>query len=200
MKVFQFFIVVLAFLTIFAVPAIAQKEKTLVISNDKIALINPKAFENEESGIKDLLTAYGKVQMELKAQTEELKVLAAKLQEIEKEILRYQEIMNKDWTGHSNVYSKATAKFEEYQKLHCEFREKHEIYKSLREKRNAEIVTPKIGKIDAALKQFARQNGYAVILDSSENNYSAIVEGKAVDITKEFIRFYNDYTEKEKTQ
>ena len=63
-----------------------------------------------------------------------------------------------------------------------------------------QIVTPIDNKIAAALKEFARQNGYIMVLDSSQSNSWAIIERETVDITKEFIRFYDEYSEKGKTQ
>ena len=50
--------------------------------------------------------------------------------------------------------------------------------------------------IAQSIKAFAKEKGFVVILDSSQENNSVIIEGEIVHVTNEFIQFYNSKTEK----
>ena len=200
MKIFRLSIVGLALTTFFVVSIMGQTEKKPDITPVKFAAVDTKAFEDEKSGIKDLIIAYDELETELKPQINELQALSLELQKRQKELSEYGEVLKKDRLGCGDLYSKVKVKFEEYNKLYGEFESKHNDFKSLREKYKSEIVTPVEYKIGNALKQFAREKGYMMILDSSQNNSSTLIEEEPVDITKEFIKFYNHYSEKENGQ
>ena len=89
-------------------------------------------------------------------------------------------------------------KVKEHESLISEFKNKESEFKVLAKKRDIEIVGEIKKRIAQALIQFAKQNGYTMVLDSSQSN--AIIEEEPVDVTKEFIKFYNDSFEKEKPQ
>lgn len=80
-----------------------------------------------------------------------------------------------------------------------EFKDKHNDFESLREKRESEFITPIKIKIGDALKQFGKEKGYGLILDSSKNS-SMFTKSDIVDVTEEFIKFYNDLSEKDKAR
>lgn len=200
MKIFNLFTAVLVITVFFTIPIMAQTDKEA--TTNKIAKVNIEAFKDGKSGIKDLAIAYDKLETEFKPQIDELKILYAKLEELHKEILQYAEISKKDWTGHSNVSSKANAKLEEYNKLGGEYEIKQKDYRSLLEKREAEIIKPIMDKIRKALEQFKTKKGYALILDMTkiENDSFIIAKDNTPDITADFISFYNVLSEKEIAQ
>lgn len=55
-------------------------------------------------------------------------------------------------------------------------------------------------KMLEAFRIFAKENNYPLILDSSKENSSVIIDGEIIDVTKEFIQFYNERFGDEKSQ
>lgn len=200
MRNFKLLFVGLISIVAFTTMAVAQAKKMPLVSLIKVALVNTIAFEDEKTGIRDLAAGYDKVLNELKPKYDELQSLSANLREIAEEISRYNDLARKDWTGHSGYYSKAKSKFEEYKILSCKYREKADDYKELLEERKFETINPIIVEIADALQQFAKQNDYTVVLDSSQKSLFIKIDRDAIDITNEFILFYNEYSRKEKTQ
>jgi len=201
MKFFNLLTIYLTLTALFAISVVAQTEKKSSSATTKIAEVNSKTFEDKKLGIKDLIIAWDKVEIKVKPRLDEMNASAAKLEETRKEIERDNNLANKDWTGHSNLYSKAKAKFEEYQKLASQFESKIKDYKVFLEKLESEIVNPVNDKIGKALEQFRIEKDYWFILDSSQNYTSVIIiDGEVDDITSEFIKFCNESFEKEKTQ
>ena len=77
---------------------------------------------------------------------------------------------------------------------------KREEVNVLYEKRKLEIFAEINKKIENALKLFAEQNGYSIVLDSSKINSSGVILGTMFDITKEFIQFYKEQSIKREAQ
>ncbi len=204
MKMFKFLVFVLASIAVFTISIIAQTEKRSDVASSKIASVNPKAFEDEKTGIKDLINANAQLDAEFKPQIDELKALNFKLQKLQTEIEDYQKILNKrnevPIANYKPITAEATAKFEECQKLSSEFKNKQSSYKLFVDKRESEIITPIKIKIGDALKQFAKEKGYAFILDIKSLACDCVDEDPTPDITIEFIKFYNDLSEKEKAR
>lgn len=198
MNNFRFFISILIFVLIFSALALAQTEKAQTLVGNKIAIIDSEAFDNKETGIKEIIEAYDKIEIEFKLQAEELNSMIEQIIKQNKELVEF------------------SSKFEEYCKVECspeilnkkiseydllvsKYKKRQDEVKSLYEKRKSDTLANASSKIGAALKQFAKEKGYAIIIDSSKGN-SYLIEGETFEITKEFIQFYNENFAKTKTQ
>jgi Skp family chaperone for outer membrane proteins len=77
--------------------------------------------------------------------------------------------------------------------LETTIKRKQEDAKAKYERRYTEIVGPVFNDIIKALNDFAKQKGYAVILDGAKLEEAQILLGfdDKYDVTKDFITFYN---------
>lgn len=186
MKGFRFFTGGCVFVLILSALAFAQIEKTQTSAPNKIAGINTEAFYDKEAGIKEVVEANDKLETEFKSQKDELRLLGEKIQNLQKEI---EELAKPQKVG---CYPSIQNKVDEYKKLISEYKRRQDDLKSLYDKRKPEIFADIYKKVGEAIKQFAKENGYVIVLDSSKDNSSTIIEGETIDITKEFIKYYND--------
>ncbi len=204
MKIFKLLILVLVLTVFFTISTNAQPDKKSDVALGKIASVDPKAFEDAKTGIKDLINANAQLDAEFKPQIDEFRALNFELQKLQTEIEDYQKALNKrkevPIANYKPIIAEATAKFDEYQKLSSEFKNKQSIYKLLVDKRESELITPIKIKIGDSLKRFAKERDYKMILDGSQNDSAEIIEGEVIDVTDEFIKFYNDSSDKEKSR
>ena len=77
--------------------------------------------------------------------------------------------------------------------LEIQVKRKQEDGKAKYERRYQQVVGPVFSDIVKALNDFARQKGYAVILDGAKLEESGLLMGfdDKYDVTKDFIVFYN---------
>ena len=69
------------------------------------------------------------------------------------------------------------------------------------DKRATELLTKPKRKISDAIKQFAKENGLTVVLDSSKDLSSIVFNSEVVDVTQKFIEFYNkNYAENKQAE
>lgn len=85
------------------------------------------------------------------------------------------------------------AKQEEGQKLQLDFEYKKKAYDAAVESRSGAVLGPVSADISKAIQDFAKQKGYAVVLDiAALANANAILAlDPTSNITKEFIAYYN---------
>ena len=86
------------------------------------------------------------------------------------------------------------AKVDEYQALQVEFKRKQEDAKAKFERRQAVVMGPVMQDIYKSLQDFTTQKGYDLILDAAKLDAGQLILGfnpAKVDVTKEFITFYN---------
>lgn len=189
MEIFKVLIINLALVSIFAISLAAQ---SIPVADSKARLINTQAFFDEKTGIKDFIEVYRRLKEEFKFQEQELKVMSDETKKLKKELdeiskireprFSYKEFLNDKITGYESAIYKLKTKQEEAKSL---FDEREE---SLTVKINKKIVI--------ALKQFAKENDYSAIGDVSKlilwENGISISINDSLDVTKEFIQFYNE--------
>ena len=172
----------------------AQTEKNAVSPMLKVGLINTEAFHDKQTGIGEIIELDGKLEVEFKPQSDELKLLVERIQELEKEFKDYQEAEKK----FRNAYflhcdTSITKKFDEYDKLVKEYKQKETQATELYYKRKAEVFAAVDKKVAEALRRFIKEKGYAMIFDVSKLKEGVIlVKPEPGDVTEEFIRFYNE--------
>jgi Skp family chaperone for outer membrane proteins len=196
MKNFRFFTKSLIFVLILSALALAQTEKLPAAVGSKIAVINTEAFYDREKGIKELVETNDKLEAEFKLQKDELNLMAEKLKKLEKELRDFSGLIEPPRNLTKEMINN---KINEYDLTGDKFKKKRDEIKILFEKRDSETVGLVRKKVGEAIKRFAKDNGHVLVLDSSKDNSSAIIEGETIDITKVFIRYYNeDYSMRNK--
>lgn len=167
---------------LFAVSAFAQAPAAT-----KIGWIDTGAFADPKEGVTKYNNALTALDNEMKPKVTELQGMQTRLQTIAKDI----EALQKPGVP---VDQKAIiAKQEEGQKLQRDFEYKKKEYDAAVESRSAQVLGPVSADISKAIQDFAKQKGYAVVLDiAALANANAILAlDPASNITKEFITFYN---------
>jgi Skp family chaperone for outer membrane proteins len=181
MKNFNFLILILIFATV----SFAQTEENQIATNVKVAVIYSDKFADEKVGIDEFIEAKKTLEAEFKPEELELKASFEKVDKLRKEITQ----LSKAYEVSVGLVEK---KINEYKLANCEFRSRTEQIRNVFNKRESEIYTEVNDKISTALKQFAFQKGYEIILDGSKSNDFTVLSGDYHDITSEFIDFYNN--------
>ncbi|MCS6873668.1 MAG: OmpH family outer membrane protein [Pyrinomonadaceae bacterium] len=170
-----------------AVPAISQTP-----SGTKIAVINTLAFDDEKTGITKYVNALNALDREFQPVKTELQTLASRIDSLTKEYNTLLEQANKP----NSPVSPQTlqAKREEIEKLQREAKFKQEDANAKYQSRYNTVVGPILQDIMKAMQEYAKQKGYALIFDAArldEGQLILAVGDEKIDVTKDFITFYN---------
>lgn len=160
-------------------------------SNLKIVVINTSAFDAKD-GIAKYTNAMSALEKEFTPAQTEINGLVANYQKLGTELKTLQDNIN---TGKVPVdRNAAAAKAEEYQSLELTIKRKQEDGKRKFELRQSQVMGPVLQDIGKAIDDFAKQKGYSLVLDASKLEGAGLilaVDVAKVDVTKEFITFYN---------
>jgi Skp family chaperone for outer membrane proteins len=178
----------LTFTLVFASFAFCQSEENQPVSN-KIAVINTDVFYDEKTGIKDLVEANKKLDEEFKPQLQELKLMEEQIIKLEKDI----EQLSKPGAVGCRI-----GILDEYESVAAKYKSKLNEIKPPIEKRKLELTGDINKKIGEAIKQFAKEKGYAVIFDAAilEKGIITDCNGCIDNVTAEFIQYYNSLSQK----
>ena len=191
MKTFRSIVAVFAFAAIFAVSAFAQ-----AAASPKIGIVNTAAFDNKE-GITKYVNAMNTLETQMKPELTVLQTMGNRLQALKTELEKLQEQINDPKlppaVDKAKLQATAQTKYEEYQKIGSEFEYKQKDYKASLERKEATVMSPVRQDIGNALQEFAKKNGYMMILDASKLDGAGLLLAfdEKFDVTKEFITFYN---------
>jgi Skp family chaperone for outer membrane proteins len=157
---------------------------TVAVPESKIAFVDTEAFADATNGIKRFVGALQTLQSEFKSKQDEMVGIQTKMQALAKEI----ETLSK-----TAVVSQATitAKQDEGGRLERELKYKKEDYDAATQKRYRELVGPVSTDIGKELDTFASQRGITMILDVSKLLPAILTAKEEMDITKQFIAYYN---------
>ena len=167
----------------------AQTDKLQTVNIGKIAVVNFELIRDEKTGIKEIADIYKKFDLEFESKENELKPLYKIMQHSLKEL---QNLENSIEISVTEEFIKNL--INQYDDALCKYERKLKEVKTLFDKRKLEVDKETKNKIAETIKLFAKEKGYAIILDSSQNNI--LVEGETIDATDEFKRYYNNQTEK----
>ena len=170
------------FAAIFSVAAFGQA------APGKIGWIDTASFAAEAGGVTRYISASKSLDAEFKPKVTELEGLQTKIANLAKEIQAMQ--------GNTAVpvnQQTLLAKQEEGQRLQREGEFKKKEFEAAYQARMGQVLGPITNDIGKAMQDFAKQKGYAVVLDiaSLANANAILVLDPSADITKEFIAFYN---------
>ncbi len=189
MKSLKYLIINLTLIFSFQVSLFAQQNP---VPPTKIGSILSENFADASAGIKDIIAVNEKLEKEFGPQELEIKILYEKHKNLINELKRISESK-----GHPSISEKTlTEKINEVESAFCKLESQTKIVRSNFEKRETELFKEVYKKIAESLKVFAKEKGFVVILDSSQENNSVIIEGEMIDVTKEFIQFYNNRIKK----
>jgi Skp family chaperone for outer membrane proteins len=170
-----------------------------IFAQNKVAIINSDAFEDEKNGIKILVEAINKVNEEFKPKNDELKLLRDKINEIAKKGQEMQK--NSKGSCPLGPINEIQKLADELENLLNDYKDKNAKYKFEYENRKDELTKIISQKISEKFVVFSKQENHTFYVDKrSIENGSIIIHGETIDITKEFIEFCNTEFEKEKAK
>lgn len=150
----------------------------------KIGLVNSYQFADEKAGIMKYVSANKALVLEFTPIENEIKGMNDRLRIITSEV-----------SGpRTAAEQKAVeARVEEAQKLQLDIKRKTEDAKSRYTRREQVVLGPIMQAIGQGLQDYAKQKGYALIFDlaKDQNGLLIAVGDQSVDVTKDFIAFYN---------
>jgi Skp family chaperone for outer membrane proteins len=172
------------FAAIFAVSAFGQAAAPA----GKIGWIDTGMFADEKEGVVKYNNAIKALDTEMRPTVTSLQGLQTKIQNIAEEIRK----MTSNPAVPINQHAVAL-KQEEGQKLQRDFEYQKKDYDARLEKRSSDILGPVSADISRAIQDYAKQKGYAVVLDIAAlaNNGAILALDASANITKDFITFYN---------
>lgn len=190
MRRFSILAVCLAFTLVFTASAFGQAATTPAAG--KIGLVNVNAFGDEKAGITRFRNALASLDPEFKPLNDQLTTKRTRYQTLAAEIQKAQQAPANPQVP-AAAPANIAAKVEEAQNLEIEIKRLAEDGKRKYEGRYAQVVGPVFNDIIKGLNEFAKQKGYAVILDGAKLEESGILMGfdDKYDVTKDFIAFYN---------
>jgi outer membrane protein len=186
MKTLRLIAVSFVFAAVLAVSAFAQT----TAPTGKFGLIDTRFFDSKE-GITKYVNAMTALDAEFKADFTNLQTMGTKIKTLQTEITNLQKQIQ---DGKVPVDEKsANAKVEEYERLGREYKFKEDDLKVRYQRREQVVMTPIRQDIGKALDEFAKKNGYSLILDGAKLDGAGLILAFDVnsDVTKEFITFYN---------
>lgn len=162
----------------------APTTATVAVPESKIAFVDTEAFADATNGIKRFVGALQTLQSEFKIKQDEMVGIQNKMQALAKEI----ETLSKTAVVDPKTI---TAKQDEGGRLERELKYKKEDYDAATQKRYRELVGPVSADIGKELDTFAAQRGITMILDVSKLLPAILTAKEEMDITKQFIAYYN---------
>lgn len=184
-------------IAVFAGTASAQAPKpaptTPVVAPTKIGLIDTGAFDAKD-GLTRYNTAMDSVDAIFKKEIDDLRLMNEKFAALEKELGTLQQQIQAGGPSAATLQSVYVSKGDEYEKLGRELKFKQEDIKVRYQNKRTEIVGPVLDDISAALVEFSKQNNFLLLLDLSKLDATGTLlnlPGAEVDVTKQFIQFFN---------
>lgn len=176
-------------LAFFSISALAQATAV-----SKVYVINTYAFSDDKEGIKKFVNASKQLETEFQPRAKELQDMYAKMQALAKEIQTLKTQYEANPTKSPVKPETIQAKLDELEKMNTEYKRKDEDVKGAVAKRSQVLLDPIRDDIYEVMGDFAKQKGYMMIFDLAamiENKLILAIGDEKVDVTKEFITFYN---------
>ena len=185
MKKFSLIVISLAAVLLLAADSFAQGASAPP-AQGKIGLISISAFGEEKAGITKFKNGIAVVGKAVETLNNELAALGSRYQTATTDLQN----MQKNPATKPDVIR---AKQDEVQNLQTTIKRKQEDGKAFYNKIYSDTMSPIMNDIFKALNEYAKQKGYAVILDGAKLEQSDILLGfdDRYDVTKDFIAFYN---------
>ena len=191
MKRLSLFAVSVVFAAISAVSAFGQVAAPAQ-TPFKMAVIDSEAFAAQTGGITRYAAALKALDAEFQPLENEIQGMVNRYNALGTEIKKLQD---QAAAGTVPVDPKtASTKIEEYQNLELAIKRKQEDGKTRAARREPQVMGPIRQEIGRALQEYAKQKGYALILDAAKLDAAGLIlafDDAKVDVTKDFIAFFN---------
>ena len=155
----------------------------------KIVVINTAAFDAKD-GITKYANAMTALETEFKAAQTEIQGMVTRYQTLANEIENARKANPSVPINQQSLQTKV----DEAQGLEVKIKRAQEDGKARFERRQQAVLGPILQDIQKAMADFAKQKGYALILDAAKLDGAGLilaVDLPKVDVTREFITFYN---------
>lgn len=155
----------------------------------KIVVINTAAFDTKD-GIVKYSNAMNALETEFKPAQTEIQTMMTRYQTLATEIENARKANPAVPINQASLQTKV----DEAQNLEIQIKRKQEDGKVKFEKRQEQVLRPILSDIGKAMDEFAKAKGYALILDAAKLEGAGLilaVDLPKVDVTKDFITFYN---------
>jgi Skp family chaperone for outer membrane proteins len=192
MKTFRLIAASLFFAAIFAVSTFAQAQTP--VGNGKVGLINTLAFDMDKGGINKYVTAMNSLEAEFKKDGDDLTALAKRIEALKAEMDGIEKQASNPAANKAQLQISYDTKAEEYGKLGREFKFKQDDAKVRFERRRQIVMGPVMSDIYKAMGEYAKAKGYLIILDGAKLEEAGVllaIGDDKIDVTKDFITFYN---------
>lgn len=175
-------------LAFFSISAFAQATQT-----GKVFVIDTYAFADEKAGITKFINASKQIDIEFQPRAKELQTIQDKMKAMAKEIQTLRDQYTKLGDKSPIKPEAIQAKIDDLEKMDIDFKRKQEDAKNAITKRQQTLLDPIRGDIYKAMDEFAKKKGYPIILDLAQliENKIVLAIDDNIDVTKEFITFYN---------
>lgn len=154
----------------------------------KIGIVNPLQFTEDKdgAGILRLKTAVKSVNDALKPLSDKIQADSTRLRSISAEIERLRGIT-------TTTPETINAKIVEGQDLEKSIKRSDEDFKAQYDRRYRTAVAPIFDDVLRAMSDFAKQNGYAIILNGPKLEQDDLLMGydERYNVTADFIKFFN---------
>jgi Skp family chaperone for outer membrane proteins len=190
MKRFSFIAASFIIAAISAVSAFGQTTVPAATQPAKIVVINTAQFDATTGGITKYSTAMSALENEFKPAQTEIQTLATRYQTLATEIENSRKANPAVPINQQALQTKA----DEAQGIEVRIKRLQEDGKIKFEKRQQQVMGPILQDIGRAMDDFAKQKGFALILDAAKLEGAGLilaVDLAKVDVTKEFITFFN---------
>lgn len=176
------------FAAIFAVSASAQVPAAT--GTGKIGLVNINAFAADTGGITKFRAALTTLDGEFKPVNDKLKTMATRYQTLGTEIENIRKNANPQVPINQ---ASVQGKVDEFQTLERDIKREQEDAKAKYDRRYQVVIGPVFNDILKAMNEYAKQKGYAIVMDGAKLEEAGILLGfdDKYDITKDFIAYYN---------
>lgn len=171
--------------------ALTEFSQTTPPGPTKVAIINSDAFADEKTGVTKLVSAYKALEIEFKPVSDELAGMAAKIDNLAKEIQQLQSQINNNQGDPNAIRTTIEQKNDEGARLQIELKRKQEDAKERFAKREKQVTDPIVKEIGTALDAYAKKNSIDLILDITKLGGAVLMLNNAIDITDSFIKDFN---------
>jgi Skp family chaperone for outer membrane proteins len=178
------------FAAIFAVSAFGQPAQPA--APFKMAVIDTAAFA-DKGGITRYSTALTALENEFKPLQTEIDGMVTRYNNLGNEIKKAQDTASAGGTVPIDTKS-LQSKVDEFKGLEVQIKRKQEDAQNRLQSRQPAVLGPIQQEIGKALDDYAKQKGYAIILDISKQTAADLIltiDPSKVDVTKDFITFFN---------
>ncbi len=158
----------------------------------KIVIIDSNIFSDSKTGITKYTNIFTQLETELKPRQVELQNLSIKLQNLQKETQQLQDEYQKNPNSPLRP-AQIQSKLDEIDRIKREGVFKQEEFNTLAQRRRQQLLTPMVKDISLGLQEFAKLKGYSLIFDlaKDQNGFLVTIGDFKLDVTKDFIAFYN---------